>query len=95
MAWSDIPTCRESGVDVEYLMLRGIFMAPGATPAQTAFYVNLLDRVRATPEWKELMQSGAFNQTSLSGEAFTQWLVREEERHRTLMKEAGFLPQTN
>ena len=27
MAWSDIPTCKEAGVDVEYQMLRGIFMA--------------------------------------------------------------------
>ena len=29
MAWSDIPTCKESGIDVEYLMLRGIFMPAG------------------------------------------------------------------
>ena len=29
MAWSDIPTCKEAGVDVDYLMLRGIFMPPG------------------------------------------------------------------
>src|SRR5258706_4759148 len=27
MAWSDISTCKEAGFDVEYLMLRGIFMA--------------------------------------------------------------------
>jgi tripartite-type tricarboxylate transporter receptor subunit TctC len=94
-AWSDVPTCKESGIDVEYLMLRGIFMPPGVTPAQTAFYVDLLNKVRATPEWKELMQSGAFNQTSLAGEEFKAWLAQEEERHRTLMKEAGFLAGTN
>ncbi len=29
MAWSDIPTCKEAGLDVDYLMLRGIFMPPG------------------------------------------------------------------
>ncbi len=33
MAWSDIPTCKEQGLDVDYLMLRGIFMAAGVTPA--------------------------------------------------------------
>src|SRR6202008_515137 len=26
MAWGDIPTCKESGLDVEYLMLRGLFL---------------------------------------------------------------------
>jgi tripartite-type tricarboxylate transporter receptor subunit TctC len=41
------------------------------------------------------MQSGAFNQTSLAGEEFKAWLAQEEERHRTLMKEAGFLAGTN
>ena len=34
MSWSDIPTCKSQGLDVEYLMLRGIFMAPGATKDQ-------------------------------------------------------------
>ena len=27
MSWGDIPTCKESGVPTDYLMLRGIFMA--------------------------------------------------------------------
>ena len=32
MAWSDIPTCKSQGLDIEYLMLRGIFMTPGRHP---------------------------------------------------------------
>src|ERR1043165_9751151 len=52
MAWSDIPTCKSQGLDIEYLMLRGVFMTPGATPDQVAFYVDLLKKVRETPEWK-------------------------------------------
>jgi tripartite-type tricarboxylate transporter receptor subunit TctC len=91
MAWRDIPTARESGLDVEYLMLRGIMGAPGITPAQVAFYVDLLTRVRETPEWRELMTQGAFNTTTMTGEPFRAWLEREETRHRTLMQEAGFL----
>jgi tripartite-type tricarboxylate transporter receptor subunit TctC len=90
-SWNDIPTCRESGLDVEYLMLRGIFMAPGVTQAQVDFYIGLLDRVRETDEWKELMRQGAFNTTALVGADFAAWLTREEERHKTLMTEAGFL----
>ena len=26
--WKDIPTCKSQGLDMEYLMLRGIFMSP-------------------------------------------------------------------
>jgi tripartite-type tricarboxylate transporter receptor subunit TctC len=90
-AWRDIPTAKESGLDVEYLMLRGIMGAPGITAPQIAFYVDLLTKVRETPEWRELMAQGAFNTTTMTGEAFRSWLEREEARHRTLMQEAGFL----
>ena len=30
-SWGDIPTCKEAGVPTDYVMLRGIFMAPGVT----------------------------------------------------------------
>jgi tripartite-type tricarboxylate transporter receptor subunit TctC len=91
MAWSDIPTCKESGVDVDYLMLRGIFMAGGVTEAQRNFYVGLLKKVRELPEWKEFMEKGAFNQTALIGDDYRDWVAKEEQRHVQLMKEAGFL----
>jgi tripartite-type tricarboxylate transporter receptor subunit TctC len=91
MAWSDIPTCKEAGVDMDYLMLRGIFMAPGVTEAQRNYYVSLLAKVRDTPEWKDFMEKGAFNQTALKGDDYRDWVAREEQRHYQLMKEAGFL----
>jgi tripartite-type tricarboxylate transporter receptor subunit TctC len=91
MSWSDIPTCKESGVDMDYLMLRGIFMPGGVTDAQRDYYIALFNKVRETPEWKEFMERGAFNQTALTGNAYRDWVAKEEQRHRELMKEAGFI----
>jgi putative tricarboxylic transport membrane protein len=91
MAWGDIPTCKESGLDTEYLMLRGIFMPGGVTPDQVRFYVDLLQKVSETPEWKKFIQDGAFNTTALSGKPFADWVAKAEERHHDLMKNAGFL----
>jgi putative tricarboxylic transport membrane protein len=91
MAWSDIPTCKESGVDTVYQMLRGIFMAPGVTPEQTAFYVALFQQLRTTPDWKTFMESGAFNQTFKSGASFARWVAAADKQHYDLMKNAGFL----
>ena len=93
LSWSDIPTCASAGVPVDYLMLRGIFMPPGATPEQVSFYVELFKKVRALPEWKEFMDKGAFKQTFMSGPEFVDWLGRNEQMHRELMKQAGFLSQ--
>ena len=91
MSWNDIPTCKESGVPTDYVMLRGIFMSPGATKDQVEFYVNLFKKVRETPEWKDFMEKGAFNQSFMTGQEYVKWVEKNEELHRGLMKEAGFL----
>jgi tripartite-type tricarboxylate transporter receptor subunit TctC len=91
MSWYDIPTCKDQGLDVEYLMLRGIFMAGGVSQDQVAYYVDVLKKVQGTPEWKQLMEQGAFNTTSLEGKAYGEWVSREEARHVALMKAAGFI----
>jgi putative tricarboxylic transport membrane protein len=90
-SWNDIPTCSEAGVKTDYVMLRGIFMAPGVTPEQTQFYVDLMNKVRATPDWKDYMEKGAFNQTAMAGTDFVKWLTSAELAHRALMTESGFL----
>jgi putative tricarboxylic transport membrane protein len=90
-SWQDVPTCASAGLPVDYVMLRGIFMPPGVTPEQIAYYVDLLKKVRALPEWKDFMEKGAFNQTALSGPEFVEWLGKNEQMHRVLMKEAGFI----
>jgi tripartite-type tricarboxylate transporter receptor subunit TctC len=91
MSWYDIPTCRESGLDVEYVMLRGIFMAGGVTEEQRQYYIDLLRKVRETQDWKTFIATGAFNQTALKGAEYETWVAREEARHFMLMKNAGFL----
>jgi putative tricarboxylic transport membrane protein len=90
-SWGDLPTCKSQGLDVEYLMLRGIFTVPGSTKEQVDYYVELLKKVRETPEWKALMNEGAFNTTFMAGTDYAKWVETEEQRHQTLMKEAGFL----
>jgi len=90
-SWQDVPTCASAGLPVDYVMLRGIFMPPGVTPDQLAYYTELLKKVRALPEWKDFMEKGAFNQTALGGQEFVDWLGKNEQMHRVLMKEAGFI----
>jgi tripartite-type tricarboxylate transporter receptor subunit TctC len=90
-SWSDIPTCKEAGIPMDYVMLRGIFMPAGVSADVVKFYVDLFNKVRATPEWKKFMEDGAFNQTSMNGKAYADWVAKAESLHRDLMKEAGFL----
>jgi tripartite-type tricarboxylate transporter receptor subunit TctC len=91
MSWHDIPTCAEQGLPVEYIMLRGIFMPGGVSQDQVQYYVDLLRKVQQLPEWKDFMEKGAFNTTSLEGKEYADWVAKEEARHVALMKKAGFM----
>ena len=91
MSWYDIPTCKEMGLNVEYLMLRGIFMPGGVTPDMVKYYVDVLDKVRATDDWKKFLEEGAFNTSHMTGKEYADWVAKNEELHHALMKEAGFL----
>ena len=53
--WETIPTMKESaGVDMSYLMLRGIFAAPGITKEQQEYYVGVMKKVTETPGMAEV-----------------------------------------
>ena len=91
MSWNDIPTCKESGIPMEYVMLRGIFMPAEVPKEAVAFYIDLFKKVRETPEWKKFMADGAFNQSFMSGKEYADWVAQAEILHRSLMSEAGFL----
>lgn len=90
-AWGDIPPCKTAGLAVEYLMLRGIFMAPGVTQEQVDFYIDLFKKVRATPDWKKFTEDAAFKDTFMTGKDFVSWVAEAENTHKQLMQEAGFI----
>jgi tripartite-type tricarboxylate transporter receptor subunit TctC len=91
ISWGDIPTCASQGLNVNYEMLRGIFMSAGSDSDQVTFYVDLLKRVMATQEWKAFMEEGAFNPRVMVGNEYRDWVASEDARHTTLMKTAGFV----
>jgi tripartite-type tricarboxylate transporter receptor subunit TctC len=51
MSWNDIPTCKEEGLDVQYLMLRAMFH-PGKSRPTRPFYVKPVKKLTQTAEYK-------------------------------------------
>jgi tripartite-type tricarboxylate transporter receptor subunit TctC len=90
--WDKIPTMKEAtGVDMSYLMLRGIFGAPGITKAQQDFYVDCLKKVTETPEWKKYVSDNGLMAAFLSGPEYAKWVGEQEEKHKDLMKKGGLI----
>ncbi|MGS1117701.1 Bug family tripartite tricarboxylate transporter substrate binding protein [Castellaniella sp. UC4442_H9] len=90
-SWNSIPTCESEGIKASYQMIRGIFMPKGVTEDQTAYYVDLMKKVRDTPEWKDFMKHGAYKDNFLTGSAFSQFLAGDEENLKQVMEATGMI----
>src|SRR4249920_523529 len=91
MSWNDIPTCKEEGLDVQYLMLRAMFLPGRVTPDQVAFYVDLFKKLTQTPEYKEYMEKQALKPVFLTGKDMLTFLEEDDTLNKGLMLEAGFV----
>jgi tripartite-type tricarboxylate transporter receptor subunit TctC len=90
-SWHDIPTCKEEGLDVQYLMLRAMFLPGKVTPEQQAFYVDLFQKLIQTPEYKDYMEKQALKPIFLTGKDMLQFLDEDGTLNKQLMLEAGFV----
>lgn len=90
--WKSIPTIKEAlGQDIHYLMLRGIFAAPGIPKDVQDWYVNLLKKVTETPEWKKFTDDGGLKRAFLTGPDYVKWLEPTENLHKELMTKGGLI----
>jgi putative tricarboxylic transport membrane protein len=85
----DVPTFKEQGVDVEMFNWRGVFGAPGITPAQRATLIGLFDKMVAGPTWKSELEKKDWIGIYLSGDGYTKFLSDEITRITAILKDLG------
>lgn len=90
--WHDIPTCVEAGLNIPlFQQPRTIWLPLKVTPEQVAFYVDLMKKVQATPEWKDYVEKSSQSSVFLSGKEFTDYMAQDSERVRKVAAEQGWL----
>jgi len=90
--WGDIPTAREAiGVDIQYLMLRGIFGPPDMPKEAVDFYQGMLKKVYDSPEFQKYLLDNALKPSWLTGAEYVKWLGETESVHKDLMQKGGLL----
>ncbi|HEY2875279.1 MAG TPA: tripartite tricarboxylate transporter substrate binding protein, partial [Reyranella sp.] len=70
---------------------RTVWLPLKVTPEQTAFYVDLMKKVQATPEWKDYVEKSSQTQVFLTGKDFTDYMTQDSERVHKVAEEQGWL----
>jgi putative tricarboxylic transport membrane protein len=87
----DVPTFKELGYDVVFGGFTIVLGPRGLTPAQIAYWENLLERVANTAEWKRLMAADLQDLDFRKSAATREYLKQEYDKTRSFMAEIGML----
>jgi tripartite-type tricarboxylate transporter receptor subunit TctC len=90
--WDKIPTLKEAaGVDISYLMLRGIFAPPKIKKEVQDGYVALFKQVYDSDDYQKYLKDYALKGAFLSGADYVKWLEQKEAATKDLMDKGGML----
>jgi putative tricarboxylic transport membrane protein len=90
--WKGVPTIKEAlGVDIQYLMLRGIFGAPGISKDAVEWHIDFLKKIYESAEFKKYVSDGALKPSFLTGPEYVKWVEENEKLHRELMVKEGLI----
>jgi putative tricarboxylic transport membrane protein len=87
----DVPTLKESGVDVVLGNWRGLFGMPQITPQQRAALVQFATSVHASEAWKETLRTQGWQDAFMTGETFDNFLRRDIADTETVLREIGLV----
>ena len=87
----NIPTLKELGINVEIGNWRGVFGAPGITPAQRKGLVDALVATTQSASWKEALAKNDWMPAVLTGDDFTKFVDSEFASLRAIMAKSGMI----
>jgi putative tricarboxylic transport membrane protein len=86
-----VPTMKEQGFNVEIGNWRGVYGAPGITPAQRKALTDMLQKTVKSKGWAEAMEKNGWTDAWLAGPAFDEFVEREFAALRVTMVKAGMI----
>jgi putative tricarboxylic transport membrane protein len=87
----DVPTLREQGVDVAMGNWRGMVGPPGMSAAAQKIWVDRLEKLAATPEWKAELAKTGLESAFLGGTAFGAFMESENARIKPILTDMGLV----
>lgn len=87
----NVPTLKEQGVDVEIGNWRGVYGAPGISPAQRKTLTEMVLKATQSKAWAEALEKNAWTPAVLAGEAFEKFVDDDFASLRATMVKSGMI----
>ena len=84
-----VPTLKEQGIDVEIANWRGVYGAPGITPAQRQALTDMVLAAVKTPAWADAVKKNDWTPSVLTGDAFAKFVDDDFASLRAIMAKSG------
>lgn len=88
-AYPDVPTFAEQGYPVDFVNWRGFFAPPNLDDRRRDAYIDLFDRLSASPAWTDAMARHGWVPTYRTGKDFERFLSKQEDELLDVMRDLG------
>ncbi len=87
----DVPTFKEQGVDLVLTNWRSVVAAPGITAEQKKVLADAVEKLVKSPAWQDVLKQKGWDDAYLSGDAFADFLKKENVRVTDVLKSIGLV----
>ena len=88
---TDVPTARESGVDVDWVTWRGFFVPGNISNERYREWVDLFTRLAQAPEWEAARKANRWEPYVLLGDDFDAFVKQQVRDFREMSREIGLI----
>ena len=89
---ADVPTAREQGLDIVFVVWRGFYAPPGINENAYQQWVESLRAMSASPEWKDMLKQNGLTPFFLGGKEFETFVTEQTAAYRNVSKDIGIVP---
>ena len=89
---AEVPTCKSEGIAIDqYQQPRTLWLPKNVSADVVAYYVGVLSKVRATPEWKQYIERSAQTDQFLTGAELKSFIADNDQKSRKVFEQEGWL----
>ena len=86
---ASVPTAKEQGMDVEWPIIRGFYVGPKVSDADYKVWVDIFNKMMATPEFNKLRGERGLFKFAMTGTEVDAYIKKRVATYRTMAADFG------